>query len=400
MDLLIATRFVHFAATLITGGTIWFALAMPHGTPAALRDRLRQFSCAALLIAIASGVVWWTLVATTILDVPASAVWQDGWTVLTGTRFGQVSGARGALALVLLFSVIRRDTRASALLALPLVALPALTGHTGAMPGWTGYGYMLTDMAHLVAAALWLGALPAFGLLLAAGADDAVVVEATRRFGLAALISVAVLVASGALNSWHLLNGPSDLVDTAYGRLLSIKLALLAAMLVLAAVNRFRLTPALPAAKACRRLIRNIWTETALGLGVIALVAILGTLPPGGHAHVSNSLIPDEAAFVHIHGLTAMADVTVVPGRRGRPTLTIRLAREDFSAFPARDVRVALYPPGGAPTSSTYAAAPEDQLWRVPEVDLPVPGVWSVRVLITPVMGEPLVLDAPLVIAP
>src|SRR5204863_3986129 len=81
------------------------------------------------------------------------------------------------------------------------------------------------------------------------------------------------------------------LVGTPYGQLLLVKLALFAAMLSLAAVNRVRLTPRLLAAPSdhhgvpqpLRRLWRNATCETALGLVVLLVVGALVHLKPGLH---------------------------------------------------------------------------------------------------------------------
>ena len=61
------------------------------------------------------------------------------------------------------------------------------------------------------------------------------------------------------------------------------KLALFAAMLALAARNRWRLTPALertPSGETVARLTRSVTAEAAIGLAVLALAACLGTLAP------------------------------------------------------------------------------------------------------------------------
>ena len=101
---------------------------------------------------------------------------------------------------------------------------------------------------------------------------------------------VAVLVASGLVNSWFLVEPDriTSLWTTSYGRLLSLKLLLFMAMLGLAAANRFRLTPALARGlnepsrqgEALADLRRSIALETAAALGVVALVAWFGTLAP------------------------------------------------------------------------------------------------------------------------
>ncbi len=114
--------------------------------------------------------------------------------------------------------------------------------------------------------------------------------DALARFsGLGSLI-VAAIVVSGLVNSWFLV-GPTRLEGlwmTFYGRLLLVKLALFAGMLGLAAVNRFRLTPALGGALghsvdpagAIKALRASVGLELTAGITVLAAVAWLGTLAP------------------------------------------------------------------------------------------------------------------------
>ena len=75
------------------------------------------------------------------------------------------------------------------------------------------------------------------------------------------------------------------LATTTYGRLLAFKLALFAAMLALAAANRFWITPALAqqtddAPRWVARLRRHVFAEQALGLAVLMLVGVLGAQAP------------------------------------------------------------------------------------------------------------------------
>jgi len=74
-----------------------------------------------------------------------------------------------------------------------------------------------------------------------------------------------------------------------YGQLLIAKLVFFALMLFLAAMNRFWLVPAVMAgnsrqqrAKTLSRLRYHVMSEQLLGLVIIALVSVLGTLAPGG----------------------------------------------------------------------------------------------------------------------
>ena len=412
-DPLILVRGVHIAATLLACGTTAFVVivAEPVGAKAragfaAFRYQLTVLTWLALALAILSGMAWLVLLASDILGASLSAVCLHGgaWPVLFDTRFGLVWIVRLALALLLGVLILRPQTRSLQLAAAAaLIALPALVGHAGATPGMTGDVHLVSDMVHLLAAGAWLGGLPAFALLLArARAKPSwgdVAVSATRRFSIVGVLSVGGLLATGLVNSWFLLGGPRDLVTTDYGRLVALKIGLFAAMITLAAVNRFYLTPCLPDSSALRTLKRNSIAEIALGLCVVLFVAILGTLPPAAHVHPTPADIPPNAAFVHIHAPEAMADVTIDPGRAGTAEVTIRVVREDFSRFPAKDVRLALEPPTpGIQKLERDATAQTDGSWRVNGITLAEPGIWTVRVIVTPRKGEPIPLDAPIVI--
>jgi putative copper resistance protein D len=117
-----------------------------------------------------------------------------------------------------------------------------------------------------------------------------IALDATRRFSTFGIISVGVLLATGLVNSWILIGSLRGLVDTDYGRLVLLKVVLFAAMLSVAAVNRMQLTPRLanpagsqPQVEALRQLKRNVTIEIVIGLGVFAVVGVLGTLHPAIH---------------------------------------------------------------------------------------------------------------------
>jgi putative copper resistance protein D len=78
------------------------------------------------------------------------------------------------------------------------------------------------------------------------------------------------------------------LVSMDYGRLLSLKVVLFFVMLLVAAFNRLRLTPRLEERgviehSALRQLRNNCLMEAAVGLVILFLVGILGTLPAAVH---------------------------------------------------------------------------------------------------------------------
>ncbi len=147
------------------------------------------------------------------------------------------------------------------------------------------------DMLHLLAAAIWIGALIA--LLSALGlatrtrsvADVTEAHQALSWFSGIGIAVVTVLALSGLINSWFLI-GPSRvlwLYQSSYGRTLGIKLLLFAAMMGAAACNRFWLLPRLDHAIAAARdpasalaaLRHSLRLETLLALLVLLAVGEL-----------------------------------------------------------------------------------------------------------------------------
>jgi putative copper resistance protein D len=290
-------------------------------------------------------------------------------------------------------------------IAAALIGSLALIGHAGATPDAAGRVHLASDTAHLLAAGAWVDALPALALLLhQTRGETANAGAAVHRFSTIGIASVGTLVATGFINSWNLLAGPRDLIATDYGRLLLLKIALFAAMVGIASVNRYRLTPQLGAPGVARSLERNSLAKVGLGLCVFLFVGALGTMAPPLHDHVyiPTQQVPADAAFVHIHSDEAMADVTIEPGRVGAASIVVLLMREDFSIFTAKEVKLLLTPQAPtatAPISRTMRRKADDG-WRLEGLDVGQSGVWTVRITVMTNDGKEIVLDAPVVIEP
>lgn len=415
-DPLIVIRGLHFAASVIASGTVCFMalVARPPARIPAPADFAQLCRPANLLtwfmlaLALVTGAAWLVVLAAQIFDTSIIEAARSGgvWTVLTETRFGWVWSVRFVLALLLAGCIgWPRVAAIRVLLAATFLALLALTGHAGAARGIAGDFHLVSDIAHVLAAGAWLGALPAFVLVLGATRravnDDwsGFAIQTTRRFSILGALSVATLLASGVVNSWNLLGRPHDLWTTGYGRLIAIKIGLFAAMTAIAAFNKFFLTPRLPDPPALRDLRRGSLAEIGLGLGVLAAVAVLGLKEPTAHVHTDASAIPPDAAFVHIHDPAVMADVTINPGRVGWASVVIRVSREDFSPYPAKVVTLSLEPPRPIREALDEAATEQpDGTWIISRIKLAYSGIWTVRVTITNRSEELITLDAPVVI--
>lgn len=164
---------------------------------------------------------------------------------------------------------------------------------------WAGHGAMdedsrrswhfITDFLHLWAAGGWVGALAAFALLLRQAEPQlAVLARTLTGFETAGALIVAIISVTGAVNYLFIV-GPSvdGMLDSTYGRLLTLKLILFTAMLVFAALNRFHLSPLLEQARqtgehgvAVNALRRSMVLEFSVAVFILGLVAWLGTLSP------------------------------------------------------------------------------------------------------------------------
>lgn len=133
---------------------------------------------------------------------------------------------------------------------------------------------------HLLAGAFWAGSLIPLAHVARMPTGAAVL----HRFGIIAAWAVATLVVTGMTLAWLLSGSIAALVGTAYGLTLLAKVVVVAALLGLAALNKWRLVPALGEghASAAVALRRSIAGEVLAVLTIMLLTAALTTIttPP------------------------------------------------------------------------------------------------------------------------
>jgi copper transport protein len=151
---------------------------------------------------------------------------------------------------------------------------------------------VLTDWVHLLAAAVWVGGIAqlasawAFGLRgLPAELRRAVMRTVLARFGRVALPAFVLVASTGLTNALVQLGNVSALWETAYGRVLAVKIGLVGAIALASYLHALRLRPRLLAANPHpeQRLERRHWrllrTEPVLAVGVVAAAALLAVFP-------------------------------------------------------------------------------------------------------------------------
>jgi hypothetical protein len=107
-------------------------------------------------------------------------------------------------------------------------------------------------------------------------------------------------------------------------------------------------------------------------LSCVAVLAALLALSASLTAAVT--MQPDESFFTHLHTETAMANVTVSPGRAGPVVITIQLETADELPLEARSVSVTLTNPGTA-SQVAQAERTDDNQWQA-RMSAPSPGRW------------------------
>jgi copper transport protein len=318
-----------------------------------------------------------------VLGLPLSALLSGApWRVALGTSLGPsmlVAIAAMALSFVVLRSGSMSLARALSALALTGAGLAlAASGHAASAPPQALM--RLAIFLHAVAVAFWLGALLPLAMLLVQERSAALPI--IRRFSAVALVVVAVLVATGIALAIVQLESLAALVDTRYGVILSIKLLLVGVLLILAALSRFRFTPALqrgaraaqPSGSA-QPLLRSIVAECMLGLGILFAVAGWRFTPP------PRSLAPEAPLAIHIHTDKAMFQVLIRPGRVGADDFVLQLMNDDGTLLKVKEATMTVSQPSvGIEGIERRGVLGPDAFWRVNNVPLSVPGRWHIRI--------------------
>ncbi|WP_172657630.1 copper resistance CopC/CopD family protein [Demequina maris] len=200
--------------------------------------------------------------------------------------FAWVLGLQAAGGLLMLLGV--RRTVAGSWLAVAGVLIAGaghvLGGHSNtAEPRWL---VLTADIAHLVAAAVWVGGVVALAAVLRRRAREDRALDAgamASRFGVVAAASFVVVGIAGVVLAWEILEELSDLWTSTWGIVLLIKVGLVAVVAAFGAYTHFRIVPRLAApaetphadAPDEHHLRSAVRWESALFVGVVVATAVL-----------------------------------------------------------------------------------------------------------------------------
>lgn len=387
-------RFVVFGSLLLlVGGACFVSALWPDG---AERRRVRRL-------------LWWSwgaLAVATVLGLGLQGAGVGGLGLLDAikpsvinstldTSFGEAWLARlvllmpVAVLLQLLPSARRLWWRAlGAAAGIGLLVTPVLSGHaeTGR---WVPVARAV-DLVHLAGGAVWLGGL-AMLLFVALRSDVTDAKSITERFSPIAFGAVAVMVLTGAFQSFRQLS-TLDQLETPYGRLLIMKVVLVLGLIGVASLTRAalqgRLTAGLEPASvgpgAMREgegdevsiLRRLVGAEVAVAVLVLAVTAFLVDANPGRAATVA------AGPFQETHVVDdTLINVDVVPGAVGPTDVHLYVDNPSGGLVNPVDAKAtfALESAGITGLDVPFVVAGPKH-WSANDLDIPIAGAWVLTV--------------------
>lgn len=377
-----AVQAVGYVGLLTAGGLVLFLVRIAAGVrlDEAVCRRLRRLLTASTVLTLGAGVVALPLVAayqqgagwSDVAWVPDLALVDDDLLVL-GLQ---------ALGLLLALRLHSRPRAAVGAAALAVVA-PALVGHSRAVdPVW-----LLTtaDALHLVVGAAWLGGLVGLAATLPSlngrAREGATVLT---RFSEVAAALLVVLALTGTVMGWRILGGWSPLVETAYGRLLLVKVGLALLVAAIAGWNRWRLLPAVHSGvgHAAQRVAvvsvaRAVRTEAALLVVLLGVTGLLVNLSPR-EAPADRAPVGSRVEAGPLGESRVLA--TLTPGRQGPNTLTLQVQARDGEPIDGFSAPVVAVRSDDGIDLGVQPVTPNAVGTYTVDVVLPAPGTWSVQV--------------------
>ena len=256
------------AQTLAIGGVAYLLVALTPTKNSPLESFCRRLAMGSACVACASQL----LAAVALI---AFLVGSTGAGIETAASADAVSfhllSASESLALAFAVRAPRRFARWM-LPALALLLVGAHLGVTHAASRTEPSPLLLAAEAlHLLALSTWIGGIPYFIASLRMIPDASERREVSRRFSKASLASVAVIASTGLFMAIPYAGSLEGLYQTTYGLLLSTKVALLAMLICLGAVNFL----AIRSRRRDTDLIASrvpIIAEIEVGIGLIAIL--------------------------------------------------------------------------------------------------------------------------------
>ena len=394
---------------VLVGGLVFLVAAWPDGaSDERLRPTLRAAAAVGALATVAGMGIQGADVAGLGL---AHALSVRSALDTLDTSYGQAAVARlvllallaGLLAVATPVRVRTARWQGAALAASAGTLLTlSLAGHarTGR---WVGLALPL-DLVHLGAAATWIGGLAVLTFVVLPRDDAGSSAPVVSRFSGVAAVAVVAVVATGVVQGFRQLGSIDGLRDTSYGRLLVIKVVLVAVVVVLGALSRSLLRRQLEVeapvlvgtdgasteaeaddegwvppdpAELRRSLRRSVGAEAVLAVVVLAVTSLL--------------VASDPARTLEREGFSAgkvvqgtVIEAVAAPARTGPVDMHVYVSDPTFGLTTKLTATATLsLPAKGIPGVQVPLKPAGRGHWSAYDVDIPIKGTWRLDVTIT-----------------
>ncbi len=262
-----------------------------------------------------------------------------------GTTFGTTVLVRTAItiALIAAWFVADRKSRVTpkwgavfAAFGLLLAATFTAVGHGAASEHAAAVGL---DYAHNIIAGVWVGGIAYLLFVMLPYASrmgkkaDPAALALVPAFSAIFVACVGAAAVTGPLLLWLLEDSVSMVVGSTYGAILIAKLGLGSAMIAAGAYN-LRVGRYKKGAPVIRRLKRSLRIEFALGIALLATVALLtNTTLPGGEVQAAGPETPTPGLDTVLYSSGAAFDLTIWPLAAGTNTLAVSVSDPEGRAL-------------------------------------------------------------------
>ena len=237
------------------------------------------------------------------------------------TRLGTWLIIRSVILLLFLVIIWKRDLHqkpiwrmATTILSIVLFATFSIPGH----PGMRQFSALSigTDIVHFLSVAIWMGGLVTIVLLGRKWQSESPKVIAWFSFN--ATIAMPIMVATGVAQAWRMMEGFQNLFSTTYGTVLSIKVVLVVMAIAAGTKARQIFKDKKVDSEDLKKIkfSKTIVVESVIGLVVLAVTAVLVSVPPLS----VNTAAPFTATLVQSN---VIADITITPARVGNSEMHI-----------------------------------------------------------------------------
>jgi len=308
------------------------------------------------------------------------------WNDMLSTRTGVLIVLRMVLAvalgLLLSLGLHRSDRlwRISAVVA-ALMTLMTFSGAGHASSAEPALLWQLVDLVHLAGVLVWVGGLVVFGAAATEWYEGDESAPAIARFSRWSTVAVPVVAVTGVVTAREYSDGFSDVTATGWGRVLLVKVVLVAVLVGVGGVSRWMLRH-----HGAASIRRTVLAEAVAGILVLALVAgMVGESP--------RQPTPSRSYAGQLAAGGLIAAVSIGPGQVGSNEIHVVITPQGGSIEPVVSAEARISDVAAGRPASPVALVAEGPNHYSGSLTFPVSGDWLLEVIVDAGSGQAVLLS-------